>query len=1124
MINFFNSFFDNLKLNARFNLFIAALLIIIFSSLGFYLYSTQKQEIFNNSDKQLRVLLEDLINIFEVQTNMKLDNIKSTMRFAEYLYNNKGGIQQSDSNTVTVTIINSETGISREEQLPAWYLDGKLLQESTQFVDFIKEFGVEAVTFFQKSSEGFVMVSTTMHTVKDEENKEEVRAKGALLPRGTEVERSIAQKDYFIGRAYIVDGWYLASFMPVYINGEVQGLIAIAEKQMDYEILKPIFYNKTYLENGYPYVVSGDGFSVINPSGIEGTDLNGSKFFKLLVDTKNDNQEAFRYFWPEDPKLGRWKWTYFKYFQPLDAYIATSILEEELFTGLTKIRNGILFGVVISIIVFFIGISFIIRPMTNSIKQLVQIISTMSKGIMVEKIYYNRRDEIGDIIDSLNTLINGLTQTARFSNDIEKGNYRSEFTPLSVDDTLGNALLDMRESLQNAKDEDEKRKKEDAKRKWASDGLALFSDILRQNTENIDTLASQTISNLVRYLKASQGGLFIINDDNKPSVTLKLAAAFAYDQKKHFEKEILFGEGLVGTCAIEKETIYLSEIPDDYIEISSGLGQAKPNNLVIVPLKLNDMVLGVIEIATFTKFEPFEIEFIEKLAEGIASTLAAAKVNERTTQLLKEAQLQSEAMASQEEEMRQNLEELQTTQEESARRQAEMTGVIMALDNSFLVAELNMNGEVLKMNDKYLKVFKLPIKQVVGKHQQSLYRLSQSEIIKNNAFWEELNAGKSKARIQHLNLEGEEHWLSETYTPIFDNNGIPYKVLNITVDITDSKKQEIEIQQLLNDSRKKAKKLAAQEQLNSYNVEKLERMQVDSAKREAEMTSILDSIDNIALRGELTIDGQIINVNTNYLRKLEYSLDEMKFKDTRLFIPEDELEEFDTIWKSTVKGNKHDGIFRRITKGGKDVWLLLSYTPVKDKNGNITKVLFLAYDISKQKLNETRIKNHAMKMLEKNKKLRLTVKKLEKIENELNDLNITNQGLKKALQNSSWLVVFNGEGELTEITDFAIKKLKTDKETIFQKTLQDFVNPKTKEQVASYKRFLADLKEGKSINQIKCNIENEVATWLSETYTPVFNSEGKLFQIVLIIHDMSHSVPANEQENFLKLMNKTQKN
>ncbi len=129
------------------------------------------------------------------------------------------------------------------------------------------------------------------------------------------------------------------------------------------------------------------------------------------------------------------------------------------------------------------------------------------------------------------------------------------------------------------------------------------------------------------------------------------------------------GEGLIGQAWQEGGTISLTEVPEDFVKITSGLGYSNPKNILILPLKNSDEVLGILEIASFKKFEPQEIEFFQKVSESMGSTLASVKINERTKKLLEQTQQQAEAMRSQEEEMRQNLEEMQSTQEGFQRRE-----------------------------------------------------------------------------------------------------------------------------------------------------------------------------------------------------------------------------------------------------------------------------------------------------------------------------------------------------------------------------------------------------------------------------------------------------------------------
>ena len=141
------------------------------------------------------------------------------------------------------------------------------------------------------------------------------------------------------------------------------------------------------------------------------------------------------------------------------------------------------------------------------------------------------------------------------------------------------------------------------------------------------------------------------------------------------------GEGILGQTFLEKETTYLTNLPEDYIRITSGLGDANPKSILIVPLKVDTQVYGMIELASFNAYLPHEIAFVEKLGESIASTLASVRAAQKNRQLIQQFQQQTEEMRAQEEEMRQNMEELQATQEEISRKERSYLVRIEELEN-----------------------------------------------------------------------------------------------------------------------------------------------------------------------------------------------------------------------------------------------------------------------------------------------------------------------------------------------------------------------------------------------------------------------------------------------------------
>jgi methyl-accepting chemotaxis protein len=344
----------------------------------------------------------------------------------------------------------------------------------------------------------------------------------------------------------------------------------------------------------------------------------------------------------------------------------------EMIDTFNSFKTRIIIMAIILVLGALIIGAFTIDSLARPINHTKNILLKMSKGILPKEKLSEGSDEIGQMAKALNLLIQSLKDIFNFSLEIGKGNFDTEFKPLSDEDVLGLSLLEMRNELKNAATEEEKRKEEDQQRNWAAQGVAMFSDILRKSSDNLEELSYEIISNMVKYTNSNQGGMFIVNDSDKDHTVIEMTACYAYDRKKFLDKTIEIGEGLVGRCYQEHEKIFLTEIPDDYIKITSGLGDDNPKCLLLVPLVYNDVIYGIIEIASFNIYRPFEIEFIERISESIAATISSVKANIQTTMLLEQSQQQAEEMTSQEEEMRQNMEELRATQEQSARREEDL--------------------------------------------------------------------------------------------------------------------------------------------------------------------------------------------------------------------------------------------------------------------------------------------------------------------------------------------------------------------------------------------------------------------------------------------------------------------
>ncbi len=310
---------------------------------------------------------------------------------------------------------------------------------------------------------------------------------------------------------------------------------------------------------------------------------------------------------------------------------------------------------------------YVITFVLRRIKFLKDKLEQLDDGYLPEAIQVGQ-DELNPIAIAFNQLTHHLKEVRQFALQVGQGNFDSEFKAFDAESDLGSALVQMRESLKMVSYEDKKRA-------WAVNGLAHFSTLLRDNSQDLTQLCEEVIQELVKYIDAQQGGIYTVTEAGVEK-QLVLRSWYAFERKKYRQKTIAIGEGVLGEAFREKRTVYMKRVPENYLKITSGLGEAEPSCLLIVPLKINEEMEGIIEIASFQLLSSHQIDFIEKVCESIASTIISVKINEKTKQLLENAQLSGEMMRAQEEEMRQNVEELQATQEALHRKEMELAEML----------------------------------------------------------------------------------------------------------------------------------------------------------------------------------------------------------------------------------------------------------------------------------------------------------------------------------------------------------------------------------------------------------------------------------------------------------------
>ncbi|HEX6223578.1 MAG TPA: GAF domain-containing protein [Chryseolinea sp.] len=296
------------------------------------------------------------------------------------------------------------------------------------------------------------------------------------------------------------------------------------------------------------------------------------------------------------------------------------------------------------------------------------------------------------IVDAIGKAQDHLVHQTNFAEQIKTGNLDATYDLRHDHDRLGGALLAIKENLISIKAEDQQRN-------WASDGLNKFVHVL-QSAKNLKELSNEIIVNLVRTINANQGAIYLLVEEGEIEV-LEMQACYAFSRSKHITQRITPGDGLIGQAFLEKETVYLKDVPDHFIRITSGLGQANPRNVLIVPLKMNESIVGIVELASFSEFSPHVISFVEKIGENIAHSVSSFRIAENTKRMLEESNVQAEEMRAQEEELRQNQEELQATQEAISRKYDALFKQVGDLNNQSKFDQLKSINSTKKRNIEY---------------------------------------------------------------------------------------------------------------------------------------------------------------------------------------------------------------------------------------------------------------------------------------------------------------------------------------------------------------------------------------------------------------------------------------
>ncbi|MBA3330243.1 MAG: response regulator, partial [Actinobacteria bacterium] len=277
------------------------------------------------------------------------------------------------------------------------------------------------------------------------------------------------------------------------------------------------------------------------------------------------------------------------------------------------------------------------------------------------------------LTDNVNQLAGNLTTQVRAIAEVSTAVTQGDLTRSIAVEAQGEVaeLKDnINQMIANLKDTTQKNAEQD----WLNSNLARFSGMM-QGQRDLETVSRLIMSELTPLISAQHGAFFMVESVEAERPSFRLLASYGYKERKSLANRFSVGEGLVGQSALEKKSILITEAPDDYIKVTSGLGEAPPRNIVVIPVLFEEQVMAVLELASFSRFSATHQTFLDQLTETIGVVLNTITANMRTEALLQQSQSLTQELQSQSE-------ELQTQQDGLRRSNSELEAQAKSLKAS----------------------------------------------------------------------------------------------------------------------------------------------------------------------------------------------------------------------------------------------------------------------------------------------------------------------------------------------------------------------------------------------------------------------------------------------------------
>jgi PAS domain S-box-containing protein len=643
-------------------------------------------------------------------------------------------------------------------------------------------------------------------------------------------------------------------------------------------------------------------------------------------------------------------------------------------------------------------------------------------------------------------------------------------------------------------------------RNWMISGVAQFSDLIKVS-DNVQKLCDSLISSLSKYIEANMGAIYVGNfeeleKDELHPTRYTMISSYAYNKSKYGLRTFGIGEGFVGQAAREKEAISIVDLPEEYIMLTSGLGEAKPKSLLVVPLVYNDVVYGVLEFASILNFKEHQTEFVTKFSETIAIALNNLYSRSRTLKLLSESQKLSAELQKNQSELVEKSNRLEEKNKELLSTQLELTGQLSALNNSAIVSETDVAGTITFVNDTFVQVSRYERNRLIGENHR---------LLKTNEFgadyfkllWDTILSGKVwRGEFKNKTRDGSFYWVDATITPVLSSEGKILKFISVQFEITIRKIQDDQIRIALDES------MAKEEELRQ-NAEEMEAAAEEMRRTQIELSGLINAMHNSAIVSEADLQGRIININEQFVVISRYSREELIGQNHRILKSGHQPDDmFEILWSNISSGKVWRGEFKNRSKENNFYWVSATITPVLDSTKRPIKYISVAFDITAQKYQEEQIRAALEISQAQEQELRQNAEELQQAHEEMRKTQIELRGQIGALNNAGVVSETDLKGNITFVNEAFILLTGYSQDELIGKNHRILKSNEHSDEF--YIEFWETIRNGKIWSNIFINLNKfGQKYYVKSTITPVLGFDGKPVKYIGVSFDISAQI---EQE------------